>query len=50
MPLHPQSYFTREELRDAELVRQFDFTQGMPLLRLPALDNAKRPRRCRGAR
>jgi len=43
MPMHPQSYFSAEELRDAELVREFDFTMGMPLLRIPARDDAKRP-------
>lgn len=43
MPMHPQSYFTVDELHDAELVREFDFTGGMPLLRIPARDDAKRP-------
>jgi arylsulfatase A-like enzyme len=43
MPVHPQSYFTTEELRDAELTHRFDFTGGMPLLRVPALDTARRP-------
>lgn len=43
MPVHPASYFTRDELADAELVHGFRFADGMPLLRVPARDDARRP-------
>jgi len=43
MPMHPQSYFTLDELREAELYREFNFSRGMPLLRVKARDDAKRP-------
>ena len=35
MPTHMNSRFTPDELRDAEFVPAFDFTQGVPLLRVP---------------
>ena len=43
MPMHPASLFSREEFEGAELVRDFKFTKGFPLLRLPALNSARRP-------
>lgn len=43
MPMHPASYFTHAELRDAQLMPGFRFTDGVPLLRIPARDDAKRP-------
>jgi len=35
MPTHMNSRFTPAELRDAELVPPFDFTRGVPVLRVP---------------
>ena len=43
MPVHPASYFTESEFEDAELTQAFDFTRGYPLLKLRALDDARRP-------
>ena len=43
MPTHMHDFFTPEEFVGAKLVDPFDFTRGMPLLRLPALPTAKRP-------
>ncbi|MEO1089762.1 MAG: sulfatase [Pseudomonadota bacterium] len=43
MPMHARSLFTVEELVAAELVRGFDFTRGVPLLRIPARADARRP-------
>ncbi len=43
MPVHPASYFTRDEFDNAELVRDQLFGNGYPLLKLSALDNARRP-------
>ncbi len=43
MPVHPASYFTAEEFAGAELTRDFRFTGDYPVLRLPALDSARRP-------
>ena len=43
MPVHPASYFTREEFNGAELVHNQPFGNGYPLLKLSALDNARRP-------
>jgi len=37
MPMHLRSLFTAEELRTAELAPPFDFTKGMPVLRVNAL-------------
>ncbi|KAA0596039.1 sulfatase [Azospirillum lipoferum] len=45
IPLHMKSFFSTEELSAAELVDPFDFTQGMPLLKVPAYagNKAKEP-------
>lgn len=43
MPVHPASYFTAAELSSAELRAPFEFTDGMPVLKVPARDDAKRP-------
>lgn len=43
MPMHSTSLFEVRELEHAELVRGFDFTKGAPLLKVPALKDAKRP-------
>ena len=43
MPVHPASYFTAEEFKGAELKWDFKFTDGMPVIKLPASNNAKRP-------
>ena len=43
MPVHPASYFTAGELEEATLARGFSFAQRMPLLRMPARDDARRP-------
>ncbi len=43
MPVHPASLFTREELEDIELVYDAPFSGGYPLMKLKALDNARRP-------
>lgn len=43
MPMHTASLFEPRELSDAELYRGFDFTKGAPVLKLPALKDAKRP-------
>ncbi|MDE0347977.1 MAG: sulfatase, partial [Boseongicola sp.] len=43
MPVHSTSLFEVRELEHAELVRGFDFTKGAPLLKVPALQDAKRP-------
>ncbi|HEX2555714.1 MAG TPA: sulfatase [Microvirga sp.] len=43
MPTHMHGFFEAKEFVGAQLVNPFDFTQGMPLLRLPALGDAKRP-------
>jgi arylsulfatase A-like enzyme len=37
MPTHIVSLFTVEELRNATLAPPFDFTQGVPLLKVPAI-------------
>lgn len=42
MPMHNRSLFEIRELRDAVLHRGFDFTKGAPLLKVPALPDAKR--------
>ncbi len=44
MPMHPASYFTFDELKGAEMLKApFDFTKGFPVLKIPALDDARRP-------
>ena len=43
MPMHSTSMFQIKELENAELVRGFNFTKGCPVLKVPALDDAKRP-------
>ncbi|MEX0502448.1 sulfatase [Alphaproteobacteria bacterium LSUCC0719] len=43
MPMHSTSLFEVRELERAELVRGFNFTKGVPLLKVPALKDAKRP-------
>lgn len=42
MPMHNRSLFEARELAGAELHSGFDFTKGMPLLKVPALPDAKR--------
>ena len=39
MPMHQKSMFPLPELRQATLVNDFSFTQGVPLLRVPARRN-----------
>ena len=41
MPMHLKSLFHVEELRSATLSDPFGFSQGVPLLRVPARRNAK---------
>ncbi|HEY5637735.1 MAG TPA: sulfatase [Burkholderiales bacterium] len=41
MPMHQKSLFPIEELRQATLVNDFAFTQGVPLLKVPARRNLK---------
>lgn len=41
MPMHQKSLFPVEELRRATLVNDFGFTQGVPLLKVPARRNLK---------
>lgn len=43
MPMHSTSLFEVRELEHAELYRGFDFTKGAPVLKVPALHDAKRP-------
>lgn len=43
MPQHSTTPFTPTELRDAVLHRGFGFSQGVPLLQIPATPDAKRP-------
>lgn len=43
MPQHSGTAFTARELNQATLHPGFDFTQGMPLLKIPAIKDAKRP-------
>jgi hypothetical protein len=43
MPMHSTSMFEIRELKNAELVRGFDFAKGAPVLKVPALSDAKRP-------
>jgi len=41
MPMHLKTLFPVEELRGAELAPPFGFTQGVPVLKVPARRNAK---------
>ena len=43
MPMHSTSMFEVRELKNAELIRGFNFTKGSPVLKIPALKDAKRP-------
>lgn len=43
MPQHSGLAFSASELRQATLHPGFDFTQGMPVLKIPAIEGAKRP-------
>lgn len=43
MPQHSGAPFTADELRGAVLHPAFDFTRGMPVLKIPATSEAKRP-------
>ena len=43
MPQHARTPFSVSELSEAELHPGFDFTLGMPVLKMPALKDAKRP-------
>jgi arylsulfatase A-like enzyme len=42
-PVHMKSFFAAAEFEGARLTRDFDFTKGLPMLRLPARRDAKRP-------
>jgi hypothetical protein len=42
MPMHNRSLFDLRELADATLHQGFEFTKGVPLLKIPALADAKR--------
>lgn len=42
MPMHNRSLFEIRELENASLYRGFDFTKGAPLMKIPALPDAKR--------
>jgi hypothetical protein len=41
MPMHMRSFFEGIELKDAALAGPFDFTKGIPVLRLPVIADAK---------
>lgn len=41
IPLHQKNFFATEELASATLVEPFGFTQGMPLLKVPARPGQK---------
>ncbi|MBT3359574.1 MAG: sulfatase [Rhodospirillales bacterium] len=43
MPMHTKTMFEAKEYEGAELINEFGFTGGYPLLRLPARADAKRP-------
>lgn len=43
LPIHPTGYFTREEFSDVQLIEPIDYTNGYPLLKIRALDSARRP-------
>jgi hypothetical protein len=42
MPMHLHSLFTAAEMRTAALREPFDFTKGMPILRIDAMKDARR--------
>jgi hypothetical protein len=42
MPMHLSSLFSDSEMKTAALVKPFDFTKGMPILRIDALKDARR--------
>ncbi len=42
-PVHMHDFFQPAEFEGAELVDPFDFTKGLPMLRLPARRDAQRP-------
>ena len=43
MPAHQGSLFKLNEFEGAELTRQFGFSKGVPILKLPARNDAERP-------
>ena len=43
MPVHPASYFTEAEFAGAELIHDQPFSNGFPVLKLNALNDARRP-------
>ena len=43
MPVHMRGFFELKEFEGAKLVDPFDFTKGLPMLRLPARSDARRP-------
>lgn len=43
MPMHSTSMFEVREMKDAVLVDGFNFTKDAPVLKIPALNDAKRP-------
>ena len=43
LPVHPASFFRKDEFEGCALTREFSFTRGFPVLELPALQTAKRP-------
>ena len=43
MPMYSTSMFEVRELKNAELIRGFLTLQGSPVLKIPALKDAKRP-------
>jgi len=42
MPMHLHTLFTPAEMRTSQLAGPFDFTKGMPLLKIDALKDARR--------
>ena len=42
MPMHLHTLFTADEIRTAQLAQPFDFTKGMPVMRIDALKDARR--------
>ncbi len=42
MPMHLKTMFSAAEMSTAELVRQFDFTKDMPVMKIDALKDARR--------
>jgi arylsulfatase A-like enzyme len=43
LPVHMKSFFTKAEFEGAALVEDFDFLKGLPIMRLPARRDARRP-------